>query len=230
MLATDPHAESGQHPARLRVVVADDSLLLREGLAELLTSRGFDVVGQAGDGDELKRKVAALHPDVALVDIRMPPTGSDEGLRAADALGTSDPHTAVLILSDYLEPEYAERLLRDGTPGRGYLLKETVTNLDEFIASIERVAAGQSVVDAAIVRELLAGIGRDDPLAQLSERELEILGLMAQGKTNRGIADHLVVSERTVESHVRRVLQKLGVSDTPDDHRRVLAVLAYLRG
>lgn len=213
----------------LRIVVADDSLLLREGLAEMLASRGFVVVAQAGDGDELLRKVSAYSPHVALVDIRMPPTGTDEGIRAADAIGAGHPGTAVLILSDYLEPEYAARLLREGTPGRGYLLKETVTDLDEFVGSIERVAAGESVVDAAIVREMFAGMGQEDPLSALSDREREILGLMAQGKTNRGIAEQLVVSERTVESHVSRVLLKLGVPDTPDDHRRVLAVLAYLR-
>ena len=214
---------------RLRLVIADDSLLLREGLAELLTKRGFDIVAQAADGDVLLRKVGGHRPDVALVDIRMPPTGTDEGLRAAEQIAASHPDVGVLILSDHLEPAYAARLLESGTPGRGYLLKETVTAIDTFVAAIHRVAARESVVDPAIVRRVLGRAQDEDPLAGLSEREREILGLMAEGRTNRGIAEQLYLSERTVESHVRRVLIKLGVPDTADDHRRVLAVLAYLR-
>jgi DNA-binding NarL/FixJ family response regulator len=213
----------------LRLVIADDSLLLREGLAELLSSRGFQIVAQAGDGDELIRKVAGHHPDLALVDIRMPPTGTDEGLRAAETIGHTQPGVGVLILSDYLEPRYATRLLTSGTPGRGYLLKQTITDIDTFTGAIRRVAAGESVIDPAIVHRLLARAHQADPLAELSDREREILALMAEGRTNRGIAQQLVLSERTVESHVRRLLLKLGVPDTPDDHKRVLAVLAYLR-
>lgn len=222
MTATDP-----ADPA-LRVVIADDSVLLREGMAELLSSRGFEVVAQAGDGDDLLRKVAGHKPDVALVDIRMPSTGTDEGLRAAEHIGAEHPGVGVLVLSDYLEPHYATRLLKAGTPGRGYLLKETVTDIDTFVGAIRRVALGQSVVDPAIVQRLL-GRPTDDPLGELSDREREILSLMAEGRTNHGIAEQLYLSERTVESHVRRVLLKLGVPDTPDDHKRVLAVLAYLK-
>jgi serine/threonine-protein kinase PknK len=212
-----------------RVVIADDSLLLREGMANLLSRRGFEIVGQAGDGDELLRKVAGYNPDVAIVDIRMPPTGTDEGLRAADLIGERHPATAVLVLSDYLEPEYATRLLTAGSPGRGYLLKKTVTNLDEFAAAIQRVAAGESVVDPAIVRNVLGRLHRHDPLAELSAREREILALMAEGRSNHGIAERLVISERTVENHVASVFQKLALDQTLDDHRRVLAVLAYLQ-
>jgi DNA-binding NarL/FixJ family response regulator len=215
--------------APLRLVLADDSILLREGLAELLSSRGFEIIAQAGDGDELVRKVLGHHPDVAVADIRMPPSGTDEGLRAAETIGREQPGVGVLILSDYLEPRYATRLLTSGTPGRGYLLKETVTDVDAFAEAIRRVAAGESVVDPAIVRRVLGRVHEADPLAELSDREREILELMAQGRTNGGIADQLFLSERTVESHVRRLLHKLGVPDTPDDHKRVLAVLAFLR-
>jgi serine/threonine-protein kinase PknK len=198
-------------------------------MANLLSRRGFEIVGQAGDGDELLRKVAGYNPDVAIVDIRMPPTGTDEGLRAADLIGERHPATAVLVLSDYLEPEYATRLLTAGSPGRGYLLKKTVTNLDEFAAAIQRVAAGESVVDPAIVRNVLGRLHRHDPLAELSAREREILALMAEGRSNHGIAERLVISERTVENHVASVFQKLALDQTLDDHRRVLAVLAYLQ-
>lgn len=222
--------EPAPAPGRtLRLVIAEDSVLLREGLVELLTARGFDVVGQAGDGDTLLRKVAGHRPDVALVDIRMPPTATDEGLRAADRLAAEHPAVAVLILSEYLDPAYAMRLLRSGAPGRGYLLKETVTDVDAFAEAIRRVAAGQSVVDPAIVREVFHRVHADGPLNSLSPREREILALMAEGRSNGGIADHLVLSERTVESHTRRIFEKLGVSATPDDHKRVLAVVAYLR-
>ncbi len=213
----------------LRLVIADDSLLLREGLAELLGVRGFDVVAQAGDGDELLRKVAGHHPDVALVDIRMPPTGTDEGLLAAEAIGHRHPQVGVLVLSEHLEPAYAARLLETGAPGRGYLLKASVTDLNAFAAAVRRVAAGESVVDPAIVRQLLERPHRDDRLAGLSDREREILALVAEGRTNHGVAEQLVLSERTVESHVRRILDKLDVPGTPDDHKRVLAVLTFLR-
>jgi DNA-binding NarL/FixJ family response regulator len=220
-------ADASEHATRL--VIADDSVLLREGVANLLSLRGFEIVAQVGDGEELLRKIAGHHPDVAIVDIRMPPTGTDEGLRAADLIAERHPKTAVLVLSDYLEPEYATRLLTAGTPGRGYLLKKTVTDLDAFAAAIQRVAAGESVVDPAIVRNVLGRLHRQDPLVELSEREREILALMAEGRSNHGIAERLIISERTVENHVASVFQKLGLGQTPDDHRRVLAVLAYLQ-
>jgi DNA-binding NarL/FixJ family response regulator len=204
-------------------------MLVREGITRALSTRGFEIVAQASDGDELRRKVAAYKPDVAVVDIRMPPTGTDEGLRAADQLGTQQPTVGVLILSDYLEPAYATRLLEAGTPGRGYLLKQTITDLDSFGDAIRRVAAGQSVVDPAIIRRVLGRLRQDDPIAHLTDREHEILSLMAEGRSNRAIAERLVLSERTIESHVGRVFQKLALADTPDDHRRVLAVLTYLR-
>jgi len=217
-----------QAPA-LRLVIADDSVLLREGMASVLSSRGFDVVAQAGDYDDLMRKVGAHKPDVALVDIRMPPTGSDEGLRASEELAESQPETGVLVLSEYLEPEFATRMVERGTPGRGYLLKETVTDLDGFADAVRRIGDGGSVVDPAIVRRLMGRAREEDPLADLSEREREILALLAEGLSNVGIAGRLVVSERTVETHVRSVFQKLNLEQAPDDHRRVRAALAYLR-
>jgi DNA-binding NarL/FixJ family response regulator len=221
---------AGPEAAPLRLLIADDSLLLREGVVSLLTQRGFDVVAQAGDYDDLIRKVAGHEPDVAVVDIRMPPTGSDEGLRAAEQIGEQHPGTGVLVLSEYLEPEFALRLLNQETPGRGYLLKTTITELDGFVNAILRIGAGGTVVDPAIVTRLLGRARQQDPLFDLSEREREILGLMAEGLSNRGIAQRLVVSERTVETHVRGVFHKLSLDQTPDDHRRVRAVLAYLRG
>ncbi len=213
----------------LRLVVADDSVLLREGVVRVLTDRGFDVVAEAGDYEELIRKVGGHKPDVAVVDIRMPPTGQDEGLRAAEQLAETHPEMAVLVLSEYLESEFAARLLESGTPGRGYLLKETVTDFDAFASAIRRVAAGGSVVDPSIVNQLITRAREGDPLSELSEREREILGLMAEGLSNGGIANRLVVSERTVETHVRNVFGKLDLPETPDDHRRVRAALTYLR-
>ncbi len=213
----------------LTLVIADDSVLLREGIASVLTERGFEVAAQAGDGEELLRKVAGHKPDVALVDIRMPPTGTDEGLRAADEIGERHPGVGVLILSEYLESEYAMRLLERGTAGRGYLLKETVTNFDSLVDAVERIAAGESVIDPAIVKSVMGTLRAEDPLAELSDREREILGLMAEGRSNAGIAEALVLSERTVETHVRSIFQKLGLEHRSDDHRRVQAVLAYLK-
>jgi DNA-binding NarL/FixJ family response regulator len=212
----------------LRLVIADDSVLVREGITRALTSRGFEVVAQAGDGDELMRKVSGHSPDAAVVDIRMPPTGTDEGLRAAERIGEQNPGVGVLVLSEYLEPTFATRLLEHGTPGRGYLLKDSVTDLDRFADSIRRVAAGESVVDPAIIRRVLRTVRAADPFGELSEREREILALMAEGRTNHAIAQRLVLSERTVESHVGSVFTKLGLDTTPDDHRRVLAVLTYI--
>lgn len=214
----------------LRLVLADDSVLFREGLATLLTSRGFTVVAQVGDGEAAVQAVADHHPAVALLDIRMPPSGTDEGLRAATRIGKLHPDVAVVVLSEYLEPVYATRLLEADAPGRGYLLKGSVTDLDTVVDAVRRVAAGESVVDRAIVKQVLRRLRSPDPLDALSEREREILALMAEGRSNRGIADRLAVSERTVESHIAAVFGKLAVPLSPDDHRRVLAVLAYLRG
>ena len=212
----------------LRVVLADDSVLLREGVAKLLASRGMDVIDQVGDGEALLSSIDRDQPDVAVVDIRMPPTGTDEGLRAAAELGERHPQVGVLVLSDYLEPRYAARLLEAGTPGRGYLLKETVTDLDAFFDAINRVAAGESVVDPVIVRRVVGALRTRDPLADLSEREREILELMAAGRSNSAIAEVLHVGARTVETHIGNLFGKLALEEARDDHRRVLAVLAYL--
>lgn len=212
----------------LRVVLADDSLLLRHGVARLLASRGMVVVGEAGNGAELLRVVAHDQPDIAIVDIRMPPTGTDEGLQAAAELGRSHPEVAVLVLSDFLEVKYATRLLEAGTPGRGYLLKQTVTELDEFVAAVRRVAAGESVVDPEVVRLVLKRPREHDPIALLSERELEILEHMAQGRSNAGIAELMFMSPRTVEGHIANLFDKLGLEMARDDNRRVRAVLTFL--
>ncbi len=213
----------------MRVVIADDAALVREGVARLLAEAGLDVVGQASEAAELMLLVRDRRPDVAVVDIRMPPTNTDEGLVAAQEIRARYPETAVLVLSQHLEPRYAVRLLEEAPSGAGYLLKERVARADELVDAIRRVAAGECVVDRAVVDELLARQRRDDPLAELSDREREILELMAEGRSNQGICQTLWLSPKTVETHIRHLFMKLGLEDAPTDNRRVLAVLAYLR-
>jgi DNA-binding NarL/FixJ family response regulator len=213
----------------MRVVIADDSLLLREGVSRLLAEAGFEVVGQAGNADELLHEVAESNPDVAIVDIRMPPTHTDEGLRVARELRSRYPTLGVLVLSQYVRPSYAFELLADDASGVGYLLKDRVSDLNELSDAVRRVGDGGSVLDPSVVAQL---VGRrrpgDDPIDDLSEREREVLALMAEGRSNRAIAERLFITERTVEKHVKNILMKLRISATQDDHRRVLAVLAYL--
>lgn len=211
-----------------RVVVAEDSVLLREGMVRLLEERGFNVVGQAGDADDLMRKVSAHKPDVAVIDIRMPPTHTDDGVRAAREIGRRHPETAVLVLSQYVDHDYAMRVLGDGTSGVGYLLKDRVAEVEPFADAIRRVAAGGSALDPEVLEQLVAA-REDDPLEALSRRERDVLGLMAEGRSNRAIAETLVVTERAVEKHVTRIFGKLGLDPCPGNHRRVLAVLAWLR-
>ena len=211
----------------LRVVLAEDDVLLREGLASLLDRSGFEVVGQAGDAPRLLALVRATVPQLVVVDIRMPPTHTTEGLEAAREIRAELPETAILVLSAHAEVEHAMELLAGGK-GIGYLLKRRVTDVDEFIDTLERVGRGGSVVDPALVQELVSARRRDDPLAVLSVREREVLGLMAEGRSNAGIARRLWVTEGTVEKHVRSILTKLNLQETDDDHRRVLAVVTFL--
>jgi serine/threonine-protein kinase len=214
----------------MRVYVADDSLLFREGLVRLLGEADFDVVGQADNPDDLVAQVAQIKPDVAIVDIRMPPTHTTEGLDAAKQIGEDHPEIAVLVLSQYIEAGYAQRLFEEGTSGRGYLLKDTVGDLDAFAAAVRQVGEGGSVVDPEVVASL---VGRkSEPASRLdtlTEREREILALMAEGASNSSIGERFFLSQRTVESHVRAIFQKLDLAPTDEGHRRVLAVLAYLR-
>jgi DNA-binding NarL/FixJ family response regulator len=210
-----------------RVVVADDDVLLREGLASLLERTNFEVVGRAGDGAELLDLVREARPDLALVDIRMPPTHSTEGLEAARVIRREFPETGIVMLSAHVEVEHALELLASGR-SMGYLLKGRVTNVDEFVETLDRVARGESVIDPALVRELVASHRRNDPLAELSSREREVLALMAEGRSNAGIARRLFVTEGTVEKHVRSILGKLPIRATDDDHRRVMAVVTFL--
>jgi DNA-binding NarL/FixJ family response regulator len=213
----------------MRVVIADDAALIREGVVRLLTEHGVEVVAQAEDADALLVAVRELHPDVALVDVRMPPTYTDEGLRAAHEIRSRYSGTAVLVLSQHLEPEYALRLV-DERPGRaGYLLKERVGRVEQLLDALHRVAAGECVVDRAVVDDLLARRRRADPLEELTPREREILALMAEGRSNQGIGRALWLSPKTVETHIRGAFAKLGIREAPEDNRRVLAVLAYLR-
>jgi serine/threonine-protein kinase len=213
----------------MRVVVADDAPLLREGVARLLVEHGVEVVDQVGDADALLTSVRDLRPDVAIVDIRMPPTHTDEGLRAAREIRSRHPVTAVLILSQHLESEYALRLVEAQPEKVGYLLKERVGRIEQLLDALRRVAAGECVVDKALVEELLERRRRGDPIAELTPREREILGLMAEGRSNQGISRTLWLSPKTVETHIRGAFTKLGIREAPDDNRRVLAVLAYLR-
>jgi DNA-binding NarL/FixJ family response regulator len=212
----------------VRVIVADDSMLLREGVTRLLGEAGFEVVGQAEDGEELMRKVKAHKPDVAIIDIRMPPTHTDEGLKAARAIREQVPDTGVLVLSQYLEEEYALELLGDDAAGVGYLLKDRVYDLDRLSEAIRRVAEGGSALDPEVVSQMLGRRRAEDPLEELTAREREVLGLMAEGRSNRAIAEALVISDRAVEKRVTSIFSKLNLPPAPEDHRRVLAVLAFL--
>lgn len=211
----------------VQVVVADDDVLLREGLASLLARSGFEVVGQAGDPEELLAVVRSHRPALAVIDIRMPPTHTGEGLDAARTIRAEAPETAILLLSAHVDVDHALELLNGGR-GIGYLLKSRVTDVAEFIDTVERIAHGASVIDPALVQELVAARRREDPLAVLSSREREVLTLMAQGLSNAGIARQLWITEGTVEKHVRSILTKLDLPDTADDHRRVRAVIMYL--
>lgn len=210
-----------------RVVVADDDVLLREGLASLLERAGLQVEGQAGDAEQLVKLVHDLKPQLAIVDIRMPPTHTSEGLDAAKLVRQKYPDTAILVLSAHVDVEHAVELLAGGH-SVGYLLKSRVTDVDDFIDTVQRIANGASVVDPALVQELISAQRRDDPLAALSAREREVLGLMAEGLSNSGIGRRLWVTEGTVEKHVRSILTKLNLPETGDDHRRVRAVITYL--
>jgi DNA-binding NarL/FixJ family response regulator len=211
----------------LQIVLADDDVLLREGLASLMERSSFQVVGQAGDAAQLLALVADQRPDLAVIDIRMPPTHTTEGLDAARQIRQEHPETAILVLSAHVEVEHAMELLASGR-GVGYLLKSRVTDIEEFIDTLERIANGGSVVDPALVQELVAARRRNDPLDALSAREREVLAQMAEGRSNAGIAHRLWVTEGTVEKHVRSILTKLTLPETADDHRRVLAVLTFL--
>jgi len=212
-----------------RVVVAEDSVLLREGIVRLLEEAGCEVVGQAGDADELVRKVWAHKPDVAVVDVRMPPTLTDDGLRAALEIRRRLPDIGVLVLSQYVAEDLAAELLGDNAKGTGYLLKDRVADVETFLDAFARVADGGSALDPEVVAAMLGRRRRDDPLADLTPREHEVLALMAEGRSNRAIAERLVVTERAVENHVTGIFGKLNLSPAPEDHRRVLAVLTFVR-
>jgi DNA-binding NarL/FixJ family response regulator len=212
----------------MRVVIGEDSVLLREGLVRLLEDAGIEVAGQAGDAEDLMRKVRAHKPDLAVVDIRMPPTHVDEGLRAAAEIRAELPDTGVLVLSQYIEERYAMRLLEDGAEGVGYLLKDRVADVDTFVDAARRVAAGGSALDPEVVAKMVGRRRADDPVDNLTPREREVLELMAQGLSNRAICERIVVTERAVERHVTSIFSKLGLRDTGLAHRRVRAVLAFL--
>ena len=214
----------------MRVALADDSVLLREGIARLLTDGGFRIISQHGNADDLLVAIEADAPDVAIVDIRMPPTHTDEGLRAAHRIRAEHPEIGVLVLSQHVETEYAMDLISESAAGLGYLLKDRVANVQEFTDAVRRVGAGGSVIDPEVVSRLVGRARKADPLGALSEREREVLALMAEGRSNQAISESMFLSAKTVEGHVRNIFTKLGLLATPDDHRRVLAVLTFLRG
>jgi DNA-binding NarL/FixJ family response regulator len=213
----------------MRVVIADDVMLLREGTARLLEGAGLEVVGKVDDAQKLLRIVATEHPDVAIVDIRMPPTFTDEGLVAAETIRASHPDVGVLVLSQYLESSYAMRLLRENPERSGYLLKERVSDVAVLVDALKRIDEGECVLDPTIVAMLVRRPRDPDPLSELTDREKEVLALIAEGRSNRAISELLVVSLKTIETHIGQILLKLGLDETADYHRRVLAVLAYLR-
>jgi DNA-binding NarL/FixJ family response regulator len=213
----------------MRIVIADDAVLLREGAARLLQEAGHEVVAQAGDADDLLRKVRSHRPDVAIVDVRMPPDNTDDGLRVALTIREELPDVAILLLSQYVEDRYLARLLADGAEGVGYLLKDRVADVERLAEAVERVAGGGSALDPEVVAQMLGRSREEGPLDSLTTREREVLALMAEGRTNRAIAAELFLSERGVERHVTSIFSKLDLPTTEQDHRRVLAVLAYLR-
>jgi DNA-binding NarL/FixJ family response regulator len=213
----------------LRVVIAEDSVLMREGIASLLEGAGFEIVGKSSTADDLLLKVRSYKPHVAIVDIRMPPNHTDEGLVAAKEIREQHPEVGVLVLSQYVEPSYAMELIADDAEGVGYLLKDRIPDVDEFTSSVRRVAEGGSALDPAIVTQLVGRRRSDDPVETLTPREREVLELMAEGRSNQSIAQKLVVTERAVEKHVTSIFGKLRLPATAEDHRRVLAVLAFLR-
>jgi DNA-binding NarL/FixJ family response regulator len=213
----------------MRVVIADDEVLLREGLERLLLEAGFEVVGKVGTAEELLRKVELARPDVAIVDIRMPPTHTDEGILAAQEIRRAHPEIGVLVLSHHLESRYAMRLLEEHPSGAGYLLKQRVSNLGVLTDALGRLRDGECVVDPTIVARLVKRARPARQLAELTEREREVIALMAEGRSNKAICAQLFLSPKTVEAHVKHIFRKLGIDESADDHRRVLAVLAYLR-
>jgi DNA-binding NarL/FixJ family response regulator len=213
----------------MRVIVADDTMLTREGISRLLREAGIEVIAEAENAQGLLRQVRLARPDVALVDIRMPPTYTDEGLVAAQTIRAEHPEVGVLVLSQYVEPSYAMRLLKEHPERVGYLLKERVFDIATVVDALRRIVDGETVIDPTIVSRLVGRRRRQDPLVELSERERQVLGLIAEGMSNRAIAARLYVTERTVEAHVTQIFQKLRLPESPDQHRRVLAVLAFLR-
>jgi len=216
--------------ARMKIVIADDSVLLREGIVRLLEESGFEVAAQSGTREDVLRHVSMHKPDVAIVDIRMPPTHTDEGLRAAKEIRERFPDTGVLVLSQYVEPAYAMELLSESAEGVGYLLKDRVSDVDEFASAVRRVGEGGSALDPTVVSQLVGRRRREDPLEDLSPREREVLELMAEGRSNQAISERLFITPRAVEKHVTSIFQKLRLPASSEDHRRVLAVLTYLRG
>jgi DNA-binding NarL/FixJ family response regulator len=214
----------------VRVVIADDAVLLREGIARVLSENGYEVVAQVGDPVALTEAVDSLRPDLAIVDVRMPPTFTDEGTQAAIALRAEHPDLRILVLSQIVEARHALRLFRETPEGFGYLLKDRVVQLDDFLDAVHRVGRGGTAIDPEVVAQLLGRKPADDPLAELTPREREVLGLIAEGRSNKALCAKLFLSPKTIETHVNSIFLKLGLLPAPDDHRRVLAVLAYLRG